>query len=293
MELVATASFIAAFIAGVAALFAPCCIGVLLPSYLASVFKTKTKIFLMTFVYYLGLLTVFLPLGLGMAWLGGLFSQYHSALFTVIGLFMVALGVSMVLGKTVMLPINVHPQLKEHDVGSLYVLGIFSGIATSCCAPVLAGVLALSTLPGSMVLGAVYALVFVTGLVLPLFVMAFLIDRTGAVERFGSLRRRVSYSLLGRKTTVNLSHLVSGIVFGLTGLFILVFERANPDATTAMYQLKINLVAAQVTREASKFTHAVPELVWAVLFTLVFIGIAVVAWRQAKEETANKKEDVS
>ena len=75
MELVATASFITAFIAGMAALFAPCCIGVLLPSYLASVFKTKTKIFLMTFVFYLGILTVFLPLGLGMASLSSFFSD--------------------------------------------------------------------------------------------------------------------------------------------------------------------------------------------------------------------------
>ena len=67
MELVAAASLITAFVAGMAALFAPCCIGVLLPSYLASVFKTKTEIFLMTFVYYLGLLTIFMPLGFGAA----------------------------------------------------------------------------------------------------------------------------------------------------------------------------------------------------------------------------------
>ena len=291
MELVATASFITAFVAGVAALFAPCCIGVLLPSYLASVFKTKTKIFLMTFVYYLGLLTVFVPLGLGMAWLGGLFSRYHSVFFTLAGLFLVALGLALVLGRTAMLPIKVHPRLEGHDFGSLYVLGIFSGIATSCCAPVLAGVLALSALPGSMVMGALYALVFVTGLVLPLFIMAVVIDRANMADWFKRFRRKVTYTLAGRKISVNLSHLVAGAMYAATGIFILLFERANPDGLKTMgYQIQINLVAAEFTRAVSRFTGSVPQAVWAVVFTLIFAGIAWVAYRQAKADTVVKED---
>lgn len=291
MDLVSTASLITAFLAGVAALFAPCCIGVLLPSYLASVFRTRTKIFLMTFVYYLGLLTVFLPLGLGMAGLGRLFSSYHAAFFTFGGLFMVVLGLSLVLGKAYMLPMRVKPQLKQYDLGSLYTLGIFSGIATSCCAPVLAGVLALAALPGSWILGPIYALAFVTGLVLPLFITAFFIDRTNVADKLKSLRRKVSYKLPGRIVTVDLSHLISGLLFIAIGAFILIFERANPDAASSMYQLRINLLAAQVTRAVSRFTHAVPEAVWALVFVLFFIGIAFMAYRQVSN--IKTKEDHS
>lgn len=290
MELVVTASFITAFFAGVAALFAPCCIGVLLPSYLASVFKTRTKIFLMTFVYYLGLLTVFLPLGLGMAGLGTLFSEYHAIFFGIGGLFMVLLGISLILGKSFMLPIRVKPQLKDHDFGSLYVLGIFSGIATSCCAPVLAGVLALSALPGSWFLGGLYSLVFVTGLVLPLFLAAFFIDRTKVTKKLTSLRRRISYNLFGHKISVNLSHFVSGVLYLLVGLFILVFERTNTDAKTAMYQLNINLTTAEVTQAVSRFTRSVPELVWGILFGLVFVLIAWAAYRQANNDKEHSDE---
>src|SRR3990167_8883289 len=190
MELITTASFITAFIAGVAALFAPCCIGVLLPSYLASVFKTRTKIFLMTFVFYLGVLTIFLPLGLGVAGLSTFFSDNHQLLFTAGGLFMVFLGAALLLGKSIMLPIKVHPKLEKYDFGSIYVLGIFSGIATTCCAPVLAGVLALSALPGSLWLGALYTVTFVTGMVIPLFIMAVFVDRGRLVQRFRTLKRR-------------------------------------------------------------------------------------------------------
>jgi cytochrome c biogenesis protein CcdA len=284
MEIVSTASLITAFLAGIAALFAPCCVGVLLPSYLASVFKTKTKILLMTFIYYLGLLTVFLPLGLGMAGLGTLFSSYHAVFFTLGGLFMLTLGLFLVSGKSFMLPMRVKPSLKNHDFGSLYVLGIFSGIATSCCAPVLAGVLALSALPGSWLLGTLYALVFVTGLVLPLFLAALCIDRTNIANRLTSLRRRVGYTLLGHRVSVNLSHLISGILFIMIGLFILLFERVNPDAGS-LYLLKINLFTAQITQGVARLTHAVPQWVWAGLFLAIVALIARAAWKQANDNS--------
>ncbi|AHB42000.1 Cytochrome c biogenesis protein transmembrane region [Candidatus Saccharibacteria bacterium RAAC3_TM7_1] len=292
MDIVSTASLVTAFLAGIAALFAPCCIGVLLPAYLASVFKTKSKIFLMTFFYYLGLLTVFLPLGLGMAGLGALFSRYHVIIFTLGGLFMIALGVALVLGRSYMLPMRIKPQLKGHDPGSLYVLGIFSGIATSCCAPVLAGVLALSAIPGSWVLGPVYSLAFVTGLVLPLFIMAFLIDKANVMEKFSAIRRVISYRLAGRAINVNLSHLISGFLFIAIGLFIIIFERASPEGTS-VYQLKLNLLAAEVTRTVSQVTQLIPEYAWAVIFTLLFGLVAWVAYRQARrsEIVKGRKDD--
>lgn len=291
MELITTASFLTAFLAGVAALFAPCCIGVLLPSYLASVFKTKTKIFLMTFIYYLGMLTVFLPLGLGMASLGTLFRDYHSLIFTAGGLFMILLGGFLVLGRSFMLPFHLNPQLKNHDPFSLYTLGIFSGIATSCCAPVLAGVLALSALPGSILLGGLYSVVFVTGLVLPLFVTALLVDRTNVFVRLQSFKRIISYSLLGSKITVNLSHLISGLLFIANGLFILIFQRVSPDTSSSLYQLKINLLAAQITQMLASATKAIPELVWAILFILIFALIVAAAYRQAGSNPKNNERD--
>ncbi len=290
MELVATASFITAFIAGAAALFAPCCIGVLLPSYLASVFKTKTKIFLMTFVFYLGILTIFLPLGLGIAGLSTFFSGNHQLLFTIGGLFMLALGASMLLGKSVMLPLHVHPKLARYDFGSIYVLGIFSGIATTCCAPVLAGVLALSALPGSLWLGTLYTITFVTGMVVPLFIMAGLIDRGRLTQRFESLRRRVSYNLLGRQISVNISHLISGFIYIAFGLFILIYQRTNPDAFTSSFQVDVNLIAAQVTRFIQRVTDSVPEAVWAAVFIALFAVISWLAYRQANQVIKTERE---
>lgn len=289
MEIVVTASFITAFIAGVAALFAPCCIGVLLPSYLGSVFKSKTKIFLMTFIYYMGLLTIFMPLGLGVAGLSSFFSRYHSIFFTLGGTFMLLMGITLLLGKSVMLPMKVHPKLQKYDLGSIYVLGVFSGIATTCCAPVLAGVLALSAMPGSLWLGGLYSLTFVTGMVIPLFLMAGLVDKTNVSQRFRSLRRRISYQLAGHQINLSLSHLISGLIFVAFGLFILLFERSSPEIMGSSFQIEINLFAARITRAVANFFHDVPQWTWALVFGALFIAIAWKAYRQASG-TENKED---
>lgn len=289
MGIVEAASFITAFIAGIAALFAPCCIGVLLPTYLASVFKTRTKVFLMTFIYFLGLLTIFLPIGFGIAGLGAFFSRNHLLLFTIGGIFMLIMGIVLLLGRSIMLPINIHPQLKKYDFGSIYLLGIFSGIATTCCAPVLAGVLALSVLPGSLWLGGLYSLTFVLGMILPLFVIAAFVDKANAYRKITLLRRRISYQLIGKNIQLSLSHFISGLLFIVFGLFILIFERTNPDTMTSNYQIEINIWAAKVTRFISNLFGGVPQWGWAIIFSALFIIIAWRAYRQAVERE-NKNE---
>src|SRR3989344_5306586 len=112
METLIIASLITAFIAGIAALFAPCCITVLLPSYLGSIFREKRKVFLMTFVFFLGLLAVFLPLGMGAAGLGKLFSRYHDQIYIVGGVFFLFLGASILLGLHFSMPFSIRPKLK-------------------------------------------------------------------------------------------------------------------------------------------------------------------------------------
>ena len=202
---------------------------------------------------------------------------------------MLAMGVLMLLGKSVMLPIHVHPKLEKYDFGSIYVLGLFSGVATTCCGPVLAGVLARSALPGSIWLGGLYALTFVVGMVVPLFIMALLVDRTQVLERFKSLKRKVSYSLFGRQITANLSHLIAGAIFSIFGAFILIYERTNPDAFGSGYQLEINLLAARATRFIDRIFGAIPEWLWALAFIVLFVLIARSAYRQATSEIKIKE----
>src|SRR3989304_428032 len=89
----------------------------------------------------LGALTIFLPIGLGASAMAQVFNRYHNLIFTLGGLVLAFLGIALIFGKDLSIPAPVHREVAGHGVGSVYVLGIFSAIATTCCAPVLAGVL--------------------------------------------------------------------------------------------------------------------------------------------------------
>ena len=73
MDIILGASIIAAFLAGMVALFAPCCITVLLPAYLASTFRQKKNILKMTFIFFAGISAVLIPIGMGAAVLAEVF----------------------------------------------------------------------------------------------------------------------------------------------------------------------------------------------------------------------------
>src|SRR3990167_8966325 len=132
MDILINTSLITAYLAGMAALFAPCCITVLLRAYLASIFRQKKRVFFMTFVFFLGVFLVFLPLGLGFGWLGSLILQLHSPIYFTGGIFFIVLGFLIILGFHLRMPFHVSPKLENQNIPSIFLLGIFSGLATTC-----------------------------------------------------------------------------------------------------------------------------------------------------------------
>src|SRR3989339_1830117 len=240
------ASVVTSFVAGGAALFAPCCIGVLLPTYLGSVFRQRTMVFFMTFVYFLGLLTVFLPIGLGFSLVSVVLSQYHNLLFSIGAVFMILLGIFLLAGKHFSLPSPVHPQVSKYTIASIFVLGIFSAIATTCCAPVLAGVLAVSSLAGSLMLGGLYTLSYVLGMVLPLFLIAAILDKTNITNKLWIFRRSVNIRILVIRWSVLLSNLIAGLTFVLFGSYVLYLSSTNQLLMRSDAQFNINLLLAGI-----------------------------------------------
>lgn len=283
METLVGTSLIAAFVAGVAALFAPCCITVLLPSYLGNIFKEKYKIFFMTFVFFLGVATVFLPIGLGASFLAQLFSKYHNIIFTVGGIFLMVLGLTMLFGKKFTTPTSVRDGMKRH-VGSIYVLGIFSAIATTCCAPVLAGVLTLSVASGTILWGALYTLAYVVGMTLPLFIIAVFLDKVNLTERFTNAKKTVAMRIGGFSWRITVSELISGLIFLLMGGYITYLAFVDKLSMRSNYQLEMNLYNAKFLNFIKGFTGLVPEYVWAFLFIGIVAWISYVFIKQYKNQ---------
>src|SRR6266542_4350313 len=135
-------SVLAATVAGAVALFAPCCISVMLPAYFASSCHNRRVLVAMTFLFAAGVATVVLPIALGAAVVQRLLVGQHTLVWL-----------------------------------AVWSLGVFSGVASACCAPVLAGVVALSGLAASFARALGLGAAYVFGMVAPLFVLALLWER--------------------------------------------------------------------------------------------------------------------
>src|SRR3990167_7904324 len=215
MNFITSISLITAFFGGMVALFAPCCITFLLPSYLANIFREKGRVVWMTLIFGLGIATVLVPVALGIRAVGEIFQQYHTQTYVIGGLFMIALGVMELTGRKITLPmLNLTIDLnKRHDPWSVYLLGIFSGLTTSCCTPVLAGVLTLSFLSPNFVWAGLAGLSYVFGMVTPLVILALLLEKVN----WATLPQLRTKTLRVGSKTILLSDAVAGILYILVG----------------------------------------------------------------------------
>lgn len=219
-QVVFQVSLIAAFAGGVVALFAPCCISFLLPAYLGSVVKEKEKVILMTLVFGAGIFVVMMPAVLGVAALSKALFVYHDSIYFVGGIVMLLSAAITFLGLKLPMPHLPGRDPQKADVFSIFTLGIFSGITSACCAPVLIGILTLTFLSGnffnSLAIGGMYVL----GMVMPLlFIAAFL---SGKISGFAILRKPVtSFYFLGKERLVIMSNLIASIIFAVTGILII------------------------------------------------------------------------
>ncbi|MBI4080931.1 MAG: hypothetical protein HY430_04135 [Candidatus Levybacteria bacterium] len=213
-------SLIAAFVAGIVALFAPCCISFLLPAYLGNVFKEKEKVVLMTLIFGAGIFAVMMPAVLGVAALSKFLFEYHDSIYYLGGFVMLLVSAITFLGLKFPMPQLPSGDTRKTDPLSVFTLGIFSGITSACCAPVLIGILALTFLSpnffGALAIGSMYVL----GMVMPLlFISVFL---SGKMTKFMFLRKKVfSFQFLGKERTVIVSNLIASIIFFLTGVLII------------------------------------------------------------------------
>ncbi len=216
MNFITGVSLITAFFGGMVALFAPCCITFLLPSYLANIFREKGRVVWMTLIFGLGIATVLVPVALGIRAIGLLFQNYHTQTYVIGGLFMILLGVMELTGKKITLPmLNLTIDLnKRHDPWSIYLLGIFSGLTTSCCTPVLAGVLTVSFLSPSLLWAGLAGLSYVFGMVVPLVVLALLLEKVNWAK-LPQLRTRTVK--IGGKTIL-ISDAVAGFLYIAVGI---------------------------------------------------------------------------
>lgn len=244
-------SLIAAFIAGMVALFAPCCISYLFPAYIGNVFKEKRHVIFMTLIYSLGIFVVMMPVVLGAKALQMVFFRLHDQTYLFGGLFMlVVAGLSFFGVKLPMPHLHTTTTGAKRDVFSTFTLGVFAGITSACCAPVLIGVVALSTLTPTTAQALGVGAFYVLGMVTPLYLASLFIHKTDILSK-PVLRKVVSrITVAGKTYPIFVSNIIAAVVFALTGLTMLWLTstgRLGMTMAESAVTKSINGVALQVT----------------------------------------------
>ena len=269
-NLLTTGSILAAFLAGGVALFAPCCIVFLAPSYLSVAVKNRRwRLLPLTFVFAAGLALVLVPITLGLSLVASSIANYHQPLYYAGGVLMLAMAALSLSGRMLSLPSFLRaPDTSRGDSASFFGLGVFSGIASSCCAPVLAGVMTLSALSGSPLGGLTLGLAYTFGMVFPLFVMALLWDRFHLGERRFLQARPVRLRLAGRTLVTNTINVGVAVAFTLMGGFVIYLANTGTMTGGPGFQVAIGRGLARTFQRIATWTEPVPEPV---------LGLAVLA----------------
>lgn len=264
MDIIFSASIIASFLAGMVALFAPCCITVLLPAYLASAFREKKNILKMTLIFFAGISAVLVPIGLGAAGLAQIFRDFHKELYIFGGLFMLLLAVMSVLGKGISMPLpkRIQAKMDPSNTKSVFVLGLLSGAATSCCAPVLAGAMTLAVISGTFWKALIVMFAYVFGMTFPLFITAYFYDKY-KIDQSKLIKGKLLEIKIRTKTFyVHTTNLLSGAVFLVIGAVMLVLGLSGNAFWSPHTQAKVGRTLNTWTQSVFEPLAIIPGIVW-------------------------------
>lgn len=281
-------TLLTAFAAGVLALLSPCS-ALLLPSFFAYAFNTRTELLGRTALFALGLAAVLVPLGMGSSAASSLVYGHRPTMIAVAGWTIIGLGVLQALGRGFTVPFanRLHDRSSRLDVRSgalpTVTLGAVYGLAGFCSGPALGAILTVAATETVPARGGVLLGVYALGMAVPLFALAVLWDRFELGRRRWLRGRPIHLGPVRTHTTSLASgtlFVVTGALFlrtdglvGITGLF--------GDTTDLEFNLQIEL---------SRWFGDVPD--WAVP-AAVAVGAAVWAWRRGQPAPTAETKDAS
>lgn len=241
-----------AFLGGMLAILSPCA-ALLLPAFFASTVGSGPRLLLHGAVFYIGLLLVLVPLGIGAGALGSLFISHRTAIIAGASILLVAFGVMMIFGigfdASKMLPgTRSLEATTASSVGLVksFLLGATSGLAGFCAGPILGAVLTLAAAQGNLVTAGLLLAIYAAGMVVPLLLIALLWNRIG--ERGRNRLRGRTFQLFGRQfhsTSViaGLLMITVGVLFWFTNGLVTMPELL-PRSVSAWLQSKSSILSS-------------------------------------------------
>lgn len=190
----------------------------LLPAFFSYAFAEPRVIVERTGVFYLGLISTLVPLGVLAGTLGALVNQYRTTVVMVASVVVIILGLVMLLG----IPVPGLARARAADGTStlaVYALGTVYGLAGVCAGPLLGAALTFAAIGGSALYGGIVLLVFAAGMALPLLLLALLWGRLPFVRNLVRPRELVIGPWRNTWTGV-----IGGLLTIVVGVLLLVTE---------------------------------------------------------------------
>ncbi len=266
--------YLGAFLGGLLSLLSPCS-ALLLPAFFAYAFTDPGRLVARTGVFYLGLVTTLVPMGVLAGTVGALLVAHRGALLTTAALVVVVLGLLQVTGVPLPGVPRVAGDGSAHDgtgrPWTVYVLGLAYGVAGACTGPILGSVLMLAAAGAGPAYGALLLAVYAAGMALPLLLLALAWKRWS-----GPLRRVLAPRVLTVGSWQNSWHaLVAGALSVALGVLLLVLARDPeiPGLLPLPTQYRIESGAARLGA-------SVPDVVvLAAVAVLALAAVGVRTWR--------------
>ena len=259
-----------ALLGGVATVLSPCS-AVLLPAFFAYAFASRTALLGRSLLFFAGLLTTLVPLGVAASSVGRLLIEQREGVVLVASGLVIVLGLFQLLGVPLPLPGRSRQDKDPGSALAVYLLGAVYGVAGVCSGPILGSVLAVAAVKSNLAYGGLLLGIYALGMVLPVMVLAALWEAFDLGRR-GWLRPR-PIRLGPIRTT--LTSVISGAIFVAIGVLLLL-----TDGTTNLGG--ILTIDDQFRSEAAiqTWASAVPDLAVIAVITAAAVVVVVLAGRR-------------
>ena len=260
--------FAGAFLGGVLTLLSPCSV-LLLPAFFSYAFGSPTRIAGRTGVFYLGLITTLVPLGVLAGTLGVFINTHRNAFVVWASVLVMIFGLIQLLG--VPLPFLSRSAAGEGTTTlSVYLLGTVYGIAGVCAGPLLGATLTVAALSSSTLYGGLIMAIFAAGMTLPLLVIALIWTSVPAIRTILKPRELV----IGRWRNA-WTNVIGGLLMIGMGVLLIVTQGTAgiPSILGADDQ-------AAIEERALQASAGVSDLVAIVVAVVILGGVAaLLTWR--------------
>lgn len=221
------ASFAVAFAGGVLSILSPCS-AFLLPAFFALAFASPARLVAQAGLFFLGLATIFVPLGLGVSAIAALFTGQRDLVIVAAGALLVGLGLYVLAGGGFEVAPAVAGRLHlVQGRWAPYATGLAYGFAGFCTGPILGAVLTVAATDGDVARGGALLATYALGMAVPVFALALAWDRLRLGERHWL---RTAKLRLG-ETEIPLTRALAGVLFVTVGVLYVVFRGSSALGT--------------------------------------------------------------